>query len=709
MKNDDSKRSPDFCVIGDMGRRDFLRYTAGTFAVVSMGSLAAACGGGDNGVAAQIYPIDPNTVKTTVDRMLSFPYTLASAAPITGVMPNPADPAKSPNGGPALTWDKLDQVADYDKLGYGAWTFGAGLPLDPRTDVMKDPKAYLADVKANLVVPKTKLLNFFAMTDIHITDKEAPNQLIGLQKGDPGYSGNNTSIYSPIMLSTTHVLDAAIQTANVLHKTKPFDFFISLGDACNSTLYNELRWYIDVIDGKVITPSSGAHRGADTVDYQKPFQAVGLDKSIPFYQTMGNHDHFFIGSFPPYESGIAPSFISDNVWSVPYFLEPDPTTFPAMFSVDKMKNDSPRYYGGVIDGATPYGTVVYSGSVASYSTPPKVAADPDRRSLHRTEWIQEFFTTTTAPAGHGFNLVSSNPNINLVPDSERAGFACYSFLPKSTVPLKVIVLDDTQREDDGSIDIHGHGFLDATRWAWLQKELADGQAADQLMIIAAHIPIAVVNIAGETEWWLGGTKGDTTNRLGDKSTTVQNAVDLAGLVAKLQDTPNLLMWIAGHRHLNTVKAFISPDPSGAPEKGFWQVETSSLHDWPQQFRTFELFINSDYSISIDVVNVDPAVADGTPAAKSRKYAIAAQQIVQNNVTPNSRNFAVQPGTPPGVTIVLPSMDPSRVGKQDSLPDPTIVYGDLTAQGVPYTASYNAQLFKQLSPKMVAVLQAKFPL
>ncbi|GAB6143407.1 hypothetical protein JCM12294_08450 [Desulfocicer niacini] len=43
----------------------------------------------------------------------------------------------------------------------------------------------------------------------------------------------------------------------------------------------------------------------------------------------------------------------------------------------------------------------------------------------------------------------------LVPDEEKAGFACYSFEPKSDVPLKVIVLDDTQREDDGSIDIHG--------------------------------------------------------------------------------------------------------------------------------------------------------------------------------------------------------------------------------------------------------------
>ena len=89
-----------------------------------------------------------------------------------------------------------------------------------------------------------------------------------------------------------------------------------------------------------------------------------------------------------------------------------------------------------------------------------------------------------------------------------SGFACYSFMPKSNVPLKVIVLDDTQSETDGSTDIHGHGYLDATRWAWLQAELAAGQAANQLMIIAAHIPIAVASIGSETEWWLGRTDKD---------------------------------------------------------------------------------------------------------------------------------------------------------------------------------------------------------
>jgi hypothetical protein len=129
------------------------------------------------------------------------------------------------------------------------------------------------------------------------------------------------------------------------------------------------------------------------------------------------------------------------------------------------------------------------------------------------------------------------------------------------------------------------------------------------------------------------------------------------------------MWLSGHRHLNTVKAFISPDPVGAPEKGFWQVETPSLRDFPQQFRTFEIYLNSDYTISIVTTDVDPAVKDGTPAAISRKYAIATAQII---------------GTWDTTTKWNPTNDP-------------------TIKSMP-TGSYNAELVKQLSPEMKAKME-----
>lgn len=606
-----------------------LSYEFKRFCLVFLMSILiitlSGCSGGATQSQIKGYPIDSD-VSTTLQKTI-VPGTIAPGSTI----PSSA-------------------VSQYDKYGYGKWTPGPGLLLDPRTDTM--PAGYTGASVNN----KAKLLNFFTITDIHITDKESPAQLIYLQQLyyptllPPPYDAMGhtpwfweTSVYSPVMLYTTHVLDAAVQTINSLHKQNPFDFGISLGDAANQTQYNELRWYIDVLDGKVITPSSGAHLGADTIDYQKPFKAAGLDKTIPWYQALGNHDHFWIGSLPV-NIFLRQALISDTVMAAGDVL------------LNPANINNPMFYMGVLDGSTPYGDIKYAGPVVTFNNPPKVVPDPDRRSLLRTEWIKEFFTTTSNPVGHGLNLVD--------PRQEK-GFACYSFLPKSNVPIKIIVLDDTQSETDMDTSIHGHGFLDQARWDWLKKELADGDAAGQLMIIAAHIPIGVQPDGTFTEWW----------------TDPQNAVDINGLIAELHNHPNLLMWIAGHRHLNTVKAFLTDDPT-RPERGFWQVETSSLRDFPQQFRTFEIYLNSDYTISIVTTDVDPAVKDGTPAATSRKYAIAAQQIAGNNLSPNN-----------------PASDPTSVG-YPTASDPTIK--------PVLNGSYNAKLFKQLSPAMKSKMQALYP-
>jgi len=239
-----------------------------------------------------------------------------------------------------------------------------------------------------------------------------------------------------------------------------------------------------------------------------------------------------------------------------------------------------------------------------------------------------------------------------------------------------------------------------------------GQAANQLMIIAAHVPIGVAAVASDMEWWQGEPTTTPQN---------QNAVDLAGLVKTLWNTPNLLMWISGHRHLNTVKAFPSQDIVNKPEQGFWQVETASLRDFPQQFRTFEIFLNSDYTVSIVTTNVDPSVAEGTPAATSRKYAVAQWQITQPYSSANPFMNAPNASTitfPPAITRPVANIDPSRPqgGDMTDTPpnpqylDPTIRYTDISKADipVPINGSYNVELFKQLSPTMITALKAKFP-
>ena len=222
-------------------RREFLKYSAGTIAGMYLAHFDSLDAAIDNPVAE--YRIAPD-VTTTLERMISFPM--------------PAQP-KGPNSGTGLYLTELCEISKYREYGYGKYTFAAGLPSIQRFDIMPPRDAAATASRTRI----HRLLNFFTISDIHITDKEAPNQLIYLQQQDPADAGKQTSIYSPVMLYTTHVLDAAIQTINVLHQRQLFDFGISLGDTCNSTQYNELRWYLDVIDGEIIHPSSGAHLGDD--------------------------------------------------------------------------------------------------------------------------------------------------------------------------------------------------------------------------------------------------------------------------------------------------------------------------------------------------------------------------------------------------------------------------------------------------------------
>lgn len=490
-------------------------------------------------------------------------------------------PVAVPSNSPSIYPYEISKFSEY---GYGFWQYGAGLGYDKRLDLIP------AANSGQSVTNSARLLNFFAMTDVHITDKESPAQVIYFGVKDKGI----ISAYSPTMLYSTQMLDAAIRTINSLNQVNRFDFGISLGDATNNAQYNELRWFIDIIDGKNINPDSGIKDDPElgrSNDYQDFFQAAGIDKTIPWYSVIGNHDHFWMGTNPPTEY-IRQCYTGSEILQI-----------GDIFTLGGINRKD--FYVGVVDGKTPHGTIIGAGPVAS-TVPVQIPADPNRRFLSGSEWINEFNNTSSFPVGHGFKQANN--------------LGCYTFEPNSNIPIRIIVLDDTQEDSDADVHGYGHGSLDQEHYNWLVNELNKGQSEGKLMIIAAHIPIGV-----KMEGILGAFIGWSSSA----AVTEQN------LIAKLNTYPNLILWIAGHRHLNNVTALPSPDPVNHPELGFWVVETSSLREYPQQFRTIEVVRNSDNNISIFATDVDPEVKEGSFAAKSRSYAIAANQVfkMQNTLLP----------------------------------------------------------------------------
>lgn len=569
---------------GEVTRREFMQYSIAAIAGCYLGMLNAGCSGTSTTSQAR-WPIAKDVFTTAQQQILPVP--VSSAAPLI----NPRD------------------LVLYSEYGYDAWQVGPGLPHTVWNSIAP---AYTGAPKV------ARLLSFFAMTDIHIADKESPAQPLYIGWSAPFGPSGNSSAYSPVLLASTQVLDAAIQTANALHEKSPFDFGIFLGDACNNSQYNELRWYIDVIDGKVITPSSGNHNGAGNIDYQRPFQAAGLDRSIPWYQVIGNHDQFWMGSC--YEN--AKTLAARTSGTV---LNMD-LGGPSSGAIDRN-----GYYMGVIDGADPLGAVIKSGAEGGFLTAPTVAADPLRRALSTltgtgSNWMKEFFDTSSAPRGHGFNLVD--------PAMEN-GFACYSFVPRLDMPIKVIVLDDTVK--GAGQPNYAAGCLDQPRLDWLKSELQAGQDDNQLMIVAAHIPFRPYKNLVTDPSRVDAAPPFMNLFIPAPYPGATSVVNDLSLLAVLQNYPNLVMWISGHRHMNTVTPQIHPSD---PTRSFWEVETSSLRDFPQQFRTFEIYRNSDNTISIVITNVDPAVAAASPATTSRGKAIATARITSACTLTDSSSHAI---------------------------------------------------------------------
>ena len=439
---------------------------------------------------------------------------------------------------------------------------------------------------------RRNVLAFAQLSDVHIVDAQSPMRLEWADRFDDQdqsgdlTSGLTSSAYRPQEMMSAHVADAMVRQINAIGSGpvtgEPLALAIQTGDNTDNAQYNETRWNIDVLDGRVIRHDSGDLTKWESVHdtngwwydthywhpdgrpgvlrpfdqpvakwgfpivkglldaARAPFQSQGLN--MPWYSAFGNHDGLVQGNFPPGSMGLAMNSVAQGRLKL---ISPPPGMSQADLYA-AIRGD----FLGFLNSLSP--TYVR-----------KVSPDPLRRIVHRHEFIAEHFKTTGTPVGHGFTA-----------QNVANKTAYYTF---DQGDVRFISLDTVN--PNGYAD----GSLDQPQFDWLATVLA--ATTNKYVVVFSH-----------------HTSESMNNPLVATGIDLRPRVLGPAVVDLLLSHPRVIAWVNGHSHVNKIWA---RSAAGKPGR-FWEINTASHCDFPQQSRLIEIADNRDGTLSIFTTMVDHA-------------------------------------------------------------------------------------------------------
>jgi metallophosphoesterase (TIGR03767 family) len=441
---------------------------------------------------------------------------------------------------------------------------------------------------------RSAVLGFVQFSDVHVVDHQSPLRVEWLDRYEDPTSlptpGLLSSAYRPHEPLTAHVVESMVRATNKLEQTPvlgaPVEFVIQTGDNSDNSQYNEVRWNIDVLGGdKTIVPDSGSlskyegvMSGNKDTHYWHPEGEIPSDQArtvhgfptIPGLLAAARRPFNAAGLNVPWYSvfGNHDGLIQGNF----------PTNNAALnlIAVGPLKIMSPPAGFSQADAEAAVTNLNLNALLGPILATPGaaklVSADPKRRILNRKQVVSEHFTTTGSPIGHGFTA------------ENRTNGTAYYVLDKG--PVRFVVMD--------TVNANGYadGSLNASQFAWVKTVVE--QAANRLVVMVSHHTSATMGNP------FIATGGETEQRvLGPE------------LVSYLLTQPQVIAWVNGHTHRNEVISH--PAPAG----GFWEINTASHIDFPQQARIIEIADNHDDTLSIFTTILDhaaPAKFNGSLAS-----------------------------------------------------------------------------------------------
>jgi metallophosphoesterase (TIGR03767 family) len=563
------------------------------------------------------------SARSAVHGALALSCVLALCAPVAL-----ADPA-----GKSTTDETIRPVAG---SGYVALEAKRGEAYTVRTP----PSVKAASKRAG---KRTSLAFFGQLTDPQIADEMSPARVDFL---DP--AGNAiASSWRPQEALGLQVFDQIVRNVNANRtsevkgkgaKKAKLGFVITTGDLADNQQLNETRWFKTVLDGGSVDPFSGkpvsatnqcsapdatvaalnaavaARQYTGVADYddyrgvpaqrfagfwdpdeaapggpyaafprypglleraQNRFTAQGL--KVPWFIARGNHDGLVQGNAP------ASTDLFRTIATGCLKVFPSAALDPAQFA----NADEAEAFRRIGDP-----TYIQTLLAGGRNVPP----DPDRRILSTTEYKRE------VGAKHGYRYVDAAEK-----KASKNVATYYAFRPRKGIELISL---DTVAEGGGQ-----SGNLDDPQYRWLEKKLIAAQKARRLVIAYGHHTMATMSnrtpdeAAGPCTPPKAGCDADPR-----KSTPLhRGTAGKKSVRALLLKYRNVIAYVAGHTHDNDIRLFKKG------RTGFWQINTASHADFPQQSREIEIMDNRDGTLSLFATILDHAApvtppAPGTAAA-----------------------------------------------------------------------------------------------